>query len=135
MRLLQRLEDLGAVGSTGDGGCCRLALTNEDRHGRDLLITWMRDLGLDIDVDAIGNITGTWKVGAGAPVMTGSHIDTVRTGGLYDGNLGVIAGLEVIETLMSHGLTPPRPLAVTAFTNEEGARFQPDDPDALRALN
>lgn len=126
MRLLQRLEDLGAVGSTGDGGCCRLALTNEDRHGRDLLITWMRDLGLDIDVDAIGNITGTWKVGAGAPVMTGSHIDTVRTGGLYDGNLGVIAGLEVIETLMSHGLTPPRPLAVTAFTNEEGARFQPD---------
>ncbi|MFM8856278.1 MAG: M20 family metallo-hydrolase [Actinomycetota bacterium] len=125
-RLLQRLEDLGTVGSTGDGGCCRLALTDEDRLGRDLLVTWMRDLGLDIDIDAIGNITGTWKVGTGAPVMTGSHIDTVRTGGLYDGNLGVIAGLEVIETLMSNGLMPPRPLAVTAFTNEEGARFQPD---------
>lgn len=125
-RLLQRLEELGAVGSTGDGGCCRLALTDDDRLGRDLIVTWMRDLGLDIDIDAIGNITGTWHVGTGAPVMTGSHIDTVRTGGLYDGNLGVIAGLEVIETLMSNGLTPPRPFAVTAFTNEEGARFQPD---------
>lgn len=114
------------MGSTGDGGCCRLALTDEDRFGRDLLVTWMRDLGLDVEVDAIGNITGTWRVGTGSPVMTGSHIDTVRTGGLYDGNLGVIAGLEVIETLMSSGHMPPRPLAVTAFTNEEGARFQPD---------
>ncbi len=125
-RLMQRLEELGAVGSTGDGGCCRLALTDADRAGRDLVVTWMRDLGLDVDIDAIGNITGTWKVGSGAPVMTGSHIDTVRTGGLYDGNLGVVAGLEVIETLMTNGLVPPRPLAVTAFTNEEGARFQPD---------
>ncbi len=125
-RLLQRIEELGALGSTGDGGCCRLALTDEDRAGRDLLVTWMHDLGLEVDIDAIGNITGTWQVGTGTPVMTGSHIDTVRTGGLYDGNLGVIAGLEVIETLMGNGLTPPRPLAVAAFTNEEGARFQPD---------
>lgn len=114
------------MGSTGDGGCCRLALTDEDRMGRDLIITWMRDLGLDVDIDAIGNITGTWQVGSGSPVMTGSHIDTVRTGGVYDGNLGVIAGIEVIETLMSNGLVPARPLAVAAFTNEEGARFQPD---------
>lgn len=125
-RLNDRLEALASVGSTGDGGCCRLALTDEDRAGRDLLVTWMHDLGLRVDIDAIGNVTGTWQVGSGAPVMTGSHIDTVRTGGRYDGNLGVIAGLEVIETLISHGLTPPRPLAVTAFTNEEGARFQPD---------
>lgn len=58
--------------------------------------------------------------------MTGSHIDTVRTGGRYDGNLGVLAGLEVIETLMRAGLEPPRPIAVAFFTNEEGARFQPD---------
>lgn len=125
-RLLQRLEDLASIGSTGDGGCCRLALTDEDRDGRSLVVTWMRDLGLRVDVDAIGNITGTWEVGSGAPVMTGSHIDTVRTGGRFDGNLGVLAGLEVIETLMGAGQVPPRPLAVTAFTNEEGARFQPD---------
>ncbi|MGA0878338.1 MAG: M20 family metallo-hydrolase, partial [Ilumatobacteraceae bacterium] len=105
---------------------CRLALTDADRDGRDLVLTWMRDLGLDITIDGIGNVIGTWKVGSGGPVMTGSHIDTVRTGGRYDGNLGVLAGLEVIETLMHAGKIPPRPLAVGVFTNEEGARFQPD---------
>lgn len=125
-RLLARLEELAAVGSTGDGGCCRLALTDADRDGRDLVVTWMRDLGLEVSVDGVGNVIGTWQVGSGAPVMTGSHIDTVRTGGRYDGNLGVLAGLEVIESLMSAGCTPPRPLAVGVFTNEEGARFQPD---------
>lgn len=125
-RLLTRLDDLADVGSTGDGGCCRLALTDADRDGRDLVVTWMRDLGLDISIDGVGNVIGTWRVGAGDPVMTGSHIDTVRTGGRYDGNLGVLAGLEVIETLMRAGKVPPRPLAVGVFTNEEGARFQPD---------
>ena len=130
-RLLARLDELGAIGSTGDGGCCRLALTDADRDGRDLVVTWMKDLGLEISIDGVGNIIGTWAVGHGAPVMTGSHIDTVRTGGLYDGNLGVLAGLEVIETLMGSNLTPPRPLAVGIFTNEEGARFQPDMLGAL----
>jgi len=130
-RLLARLDELGAIGSTGDGGSCRLALTDADRDGRDLVVTWMKDLGLEISIDGVGNIIGTWAVGHGAPVMTGSHIDTVRTGGLYDGNLGVLAGLEVIETLMGSNLTPPRPLAVGIFTNEEGARFQPDMLGAL----
>lgn len=130
-RLLARLEELGAIGSTGDGGCCRLALTDADREGRDLVVTWMRDLGLEISIDGVGNIIGTWAVGQGTPVMTGSHIDTVRTGGLYDGNLGVLAGIEVIETLMRSGATPARPLAVGIFTNEEGARFQPDMLGAL----
>ena len=125
-RLLQRLRALGDVGSTGDGGCCRLALTDADRDGRDLVVSWMKDLGLEITVDAIGNVFGTWNVGAGAPVMTGSHIDTVRTGGLYDGNYGVLAGLEVIESLREAGITPPRPISVGIFTDEEGARFAPD---------
>ena len=87
----------------------------------------MRDLGLDVTIDEIGNVIGT-RAGleAGAPVMTGSHIDTVRTGGRYDGNLGVLAGLEVIEVLEAAGVTTRRPLAVAFFTNEEGSRFQPD---------
>ena len=88
----------------------------------------MRDLGLDVAVDEIGNVVGT-RAGtdpAAAPVMTGSHIDTVRTGGRYDGNLGVLAGLEVVETLERHGVRTRHPLAVAFFTNEEGARFQPD---------
>lgn len=125
-RLLARLADLAQVGAIEGGGCSRLALTDDDRAGRDLVVTWMRDLGLEISIDVVGNIVGTWAVGTGSPVMTGSHIDTVRTGGRYDGNLGVLAGLEVIETLMRAGVEPSRPLAVAAFSNEEGARFQPD---------
>jgi N-carbamoyl-L-amino-acid hydrolase len=103
-----------------------LALTDEDRAGRDLVRSWMVDLGLRVQVDGIGNMIATWECASGDPVMTGSHIDTVRTGGRYDGNYGVIAGLEVIETLMTAGLTPSRPMSVAVFTNEEGARFQPD---------
>ncbi len=125
-RLQERIHALAAIGNTGDGGCCRLALTDEDQAGRDLVVNWMNDLGLVVEIDAIGNVFGTWKVGAGAPVMTGSHIDTVRTGGIYDGNLGVIAGLEVIETLQSAGVEPQRPITVAVFTDEEGARFAPD---------
>jgi len=71
-------------------------------------------------------VVGTWQVGEGRPVMTGSHIDTVRTGGKYDGNLGVLAGLEVIQTLKELSITPKRPLSVAIFTDEEGARFAPD---------
>ena len=125
-RLLQRLDALADIGSTGDGGSCRLALTDEDKAGRDLVVSWMRDLDLEVVVDAIGNVFGTWNVGAGAPVMTGSHIDTVRTGGMYDGNYGVLAGLEVIETCKELSITPKRPLSVAIFTDEEGARFAPD---------
>jgi N-carbamoyl-L-amino-acid hydrolase len=125
-RLLGRLAALAEVGDTGDGGCCRLALTDEDGRGRDLVVTWMRDLDLDIAIDAVGNVVGLWAVGEGAPVMTGSHIDTVRTGGRYDGNYGVLAGLEVVETLKQAGVTPRRPIAVAFFTDEEGSRFAPD---------
>ncbi len=126
-RLLSRLEELGRVGATGDGGCARLALTDEDRQGRDLVVTWMRDLGLDVQVDAIGNVVAL-RDGRepGPPVMCGSHIDTVATGGIYDGNLGVLAGLEVLETLASAGVVPRRPMAVAFFTDEEGSRFAPD---------
>ena len=130
-RLMGRLNDLAKVGPIDGGGSCRLALTDDDRDGRDLIVAWMRDLGLEISIDGVGNIVGTWNVGSGSAVMTGSHIDTVRTGGRFDGNLGVLAGLEVIETLMTAGLQPARPFSVGVFTNEEGARFQPDMLGAL----
>jgi len=117
---------LGEVGGLPGGGCNRLALTDADRDGRNLVVAWMRDLNMDVAIDVVGNIVGTWQVGTGAPVMTGSHIDTVRTGGLYDGNYGVLAGLEVIETCQERGIEPRRPLAVGIFTDEEGARYAPD---------
>lgn len=125
-RLSQRLHDLAQVGAL-NGGVCRLALTDADRAGRDLVVGWMQQLGLSVTVDAIGNVVATRPgIQASAPIMTGSHIDTVATGGRYDGSLGVLAGLEVIETLNDHGITTQKPLAVAFFTNEEGARFHPD---------
>ncbi|MGA1030932.1 MAG: Zn-dependent hydrolase [Ilumatobacteraceae bacterium] len=125
-RLMKRIMALGEVGGLPGGGCNRLALTDADRDGRDLVVAWMRDLNMNVAIDVVGNIVGTWQVGTGAPVMTGSHIDTVRTGGLYDGNYGVLAGLEVIETCQERGIEPRRPLAVGIFTDEEGARYAPD---------
>jgi N-carbamoyl-L-amino-acid hydrolase len=126
-RLRQRIQALHEIAPIPGGGNCRLALTDEDRAGRDLVVALMRDLGMAITVDAIGNVVATRPGREDGPaVMTGSHIDTVRTGGRYDGNLGVLAGLEVVETLAAAGVTTKRPLAVAFFTGEEGARFQPD---------
>lgn len=125
-RLMERLFLLAEVGEIPGGGCSRLALTDDDKAGRDLVVEWMKELGLDISIDTIGNVIGVWQVGQGSPVMTGSHIDTVRTGGKYDGNYGVLAGLEVIHTCQENNIIPTRPLAVGFFTNEEGSRYAPD---------
>ncbi len=126
-RLASRLERLAEAGARPDGGVSRLALTEADKQGRNLVVGWMRELGLDVTIDAIGNVVSLRRGREdGAPVMMGSHIDTVLTGGRYDGALGVLAGLEVIETLAEAGVLTRRPLAVAFFTNEEGARFQPD---------
>jgi N-carbamoyl-L-amino-acid hydrolase len=127
-RLLARLRRLGEVGARPDGGVARLALTEADKAGRDLVVGWMREQGLTVTIDAIGNIVAL-RPGRRpelAPVMTGSHIDTVRAGGLYDGNYGVLGGLEAIATLDAAGIETERGLAVAVFTNEEGARFAPD---------
>ena len=131
-RLWGRLEALGQIGAVhgpnGERGCARLALTDADRDGRDLVAGWMRDLGGAVSVDAVGNVVAVWPGSdpAAAPVMMGSHIDTVRTGGWFDGNLGVLGGLEVVETVLQAGVRTVHPLAVAFFTDEEGARFQPD---------
>lgn len=126
-RLVSRLAALSVIGATPEGGCRRLALSDEDRQGRDWLVAEMKALGLDVKIDAIGNIVGILKGREDGPaVIMGSHIDTVGTGGRFDGALGVIAGVEVLATLRDAGLTPKRDMAVIAFTNEEGARFHPD---------
>lgn len=126
-RLAASLAALGKVGALEGGGVNRLALTEADRLGREWTVARMRELGMTVTTDGIGNVMAVY---AGTedlpPVMTGSHIDTVRTGGLYDGNYGVLAGLEVVATLRDAGVRTRRPIAVAFFTNEEGARFQPD---------
>lgn len=126
-RLWQSLMELAKVGATAKGGSCRLALTRLDGQGRDLVVAWMRDAGLDVTVDRIGNIFGR-RHGANrnAPaVMTGSHIDTQPTGGKFDGCYGVLAGLEVMRTLNDRGIRTEAPLDLAIWTNEEGSRFLP----------
>jgi beta-ureidopropionase / N-carbamoyl-L-amino-acid hydrolase len=125
-RLLERLETFNRIGALPGGGNCRLALSDEDRAGRDLLVQWMRELGLAVTIDAIGNIIGV-RPGRDdtAPVMFGSHVDTVGTGGGYDGLYGVLAALEACHALNDAGHVTRRPLALVAFTNEEGSRFPP----------
>jgi N-carbamoyl-L-amino-acid hydrolase len=126
-RLQSRLDALAQIGAIEGGGCCRLALTDDDRRGRDQVVAWMRELGLQVRIDGIGNVFGLRAGRFDLPaVMTGSHVDTVRTGGRYDGNLGVIGGLEVVQTLNEAGIQTDRPMVVALFTDEEGARFAPD---------
>jgi N-carbamoyl-L-amino-acid hydrolase len=126
-RLLTRLSELAKRGARDDGGCNRLAFTDADKEGRDLVTGWMRELGMAVSIDGIGNgVARRPGREEGPPVMIGSHIDTVRTGGRYDGNYGVLSGLEVVETLKDAGITTRRPLAVAFFSNEEGSRVAPD---------
>ena len=125
-RLLGRLETFNRIGALPGGGVCRLALSDEDRAGRDLLVRWMQELGLAVTIDAIGNIIGVRRGREDiAPVMFGSHTDTVGTGGRYDGLYGVLAGLEACQALNDAGAVTRRPLALVSFTNEEGSRFAP----------
>jgi len=125
-RLEESMETLGRVGATAKGGLTRVALTDDDRRGRDLLVEWMRQAGLTVTVDQMGNIFGQRAGSDGvAPVMMGSHADSVPTGGKYDGQLGVLCALETIRTLNDRKTVTRHPVAMAIFTNEEGARFQP----------
>lgn len=128
-RLLGRLQELGNIGRDGDNRLTRLAASDTERGGRDRFVSWVRAAGLDLAIDRIGNIFGIWTaedIADRPPLMLGSHIDTVINAGIYDGCYGVLAGLEVIETLKETGFQPVRPIVVAAFTNEEGVRYAPD---------
>lgn len=127
-RLLGRLRELGTIGRDAAGRLCRLAATDADREGRDRLCDWMRQAELRIEIDRIGNVYGIWEAEgtSGLPVVIGSHIDTVIDAGIYDGCYGVLAGLAAIEAMQAANRRPARPLAVVAYTNEEGVRYAPD---------
>jgi len=125
-RLEQSIEELGRIGQTPRGGLTRLALSDEDKRGRDWMVGRMREAGLSITVDQMGNIFGQRAGDPGLPpLMMGSHVDSVPTGGRYDGQLGVLCGLEVIRSLNDAKIRTRHPVTLAIFTNEEGARFQP----------
>ncbi|MCG6576854.1 Zn-dependent hydrolase [Pseudomonas sp. AF32] len=129
--MLQQIQTLGQLGADAEnGGRTRIALTDADKAGRDRVQGWMRELGLDIQIDRIGNLFGTLRSaseqGDQRPLMMGSHIDTVTNAGALDGCYGVLAGLAVIRAFREAGVFPGRSITVGAFTNEEGVRYQPD---------
>lgn len=132
-RLWASLMELARIGAyedpaTGLVGVNRQSLTDEDAEGRRLLIRWMHEAGLEVSVDEMGTIFGR-REGAQselAPVMAGSHIDSVATAGAFDGCLGVLGALEVVRSLNERGISTRRPLVIAAFTEEEGVRFGTD---------
>ena len=126
-RLWASLMELAQIGATEKGGVCRLTLTDLDKQGRDLVTGWAREAGMTVTVDQIGNVfmRRAGRNNTLPPIMTGSHIDTQPTGGKFDGNYGVLAGIEVVRTLNDHGIQTEAPIEVAFWTNEEGSRFVP----------
>lgn len=126
-RLWDALMELAQIGATPKGGVCRLTLTDLDKQGRDLVTRWAREAGMTVTIDKIGNgfMRRPGRNNSLPPIMTGSHIDTQPTGGKFDGNYGVLAGLEVVRTLNDHGIETEAPIEVAFWTNEEGSRFVP----------
>ncbi len=126
-RLWASLMELAQIGATPKGGVCRLTLTDLDKQGRDLVTRWAREAGMTVTIDKIGNgfMRRPGRNKSLPPIMTGSHIDTQPTGGKFDGNYGVLAGIEVVRTLNDHGIETEAPIEVAFWTNEEGSRFVP----------
>lgn len=126
-RLWTSLMELAKIGATPKGGVCRLALTDIDRQGRDLVVGWAKAAGLAVTTDKIGNVfmRREGKNPSLPPISCGSHIDTQPTGGKFDGNYGVLSGIEIIRTLDDHEIETEAPIEVIFWTNEEGSRFVP----------
>lgn len=126
-RLWSTMMEMGEIGALPHGGCCRAALSPDDRAGRDLFVRWAREAGCEVTWDQVGNIYAR-RPGADPArpaVGTGSHLDTQPHGGKFDGIYGVLAGLEVVRALNDAGVRTQAPLDVIVWTNEEGVRFSP----------
>ena len=124
---LEANAEFGAVPSERGRGRTVLTGTEADRRAREFLCERLRDAGLAVRVDEVGNVVGRWCPASAdpdaAPVATGSHLDSVPEGGIFDGPLGVYAALEAVRTLQDAGVEPARPIEVVSFTEEEGQRF------------
>ena len=118
---------MAKIGATPKGGVCRLALTDLDKQGRDLIVSWAKEAGCTVTVDQMGNVfmRRAGRNQKALPVMTGSHADSQPTGGRFDGIYGVLGGLEVIRSLDDHDIETEHPVEVVICTNKEGSRFAP----------
>lgn len=126
-RLRRRFDAFNEIGATERGGVDRPALSEANREARDTLVDWFREAGLDVRVDEMGNVFGRREgTESLSPVFVGSHVDSQYNGGRFDGVVGVLGALEVVETLDGADVETPRPIEVVVWSNEEGVRFQPD---------
>ncbi|MBT3217625.1 MAG: hydantoinase/carbamoylase family amidase, partial [Proteobacteria bacterium] len=126
-RLRESLETMAKIGATPGGGVQRLTLSDEDKEARDLLVSWLKEIGCTVTIDEMGNIFGR-REGRNPdlpPVMSGSHVDSQPKGGRFDGILGVMGPLEVLRTLHDNDVVTERPIVLVDWTNEEGSRFAP----------
>jgi allantoate deiminase len=124
-RLWRRISDLGEIGGQEEGGVTRLSFTDEERAAKDRVASYMEEAGLSVREDAAGNLIGR-REGRNPEtpaVLIGSHVDSVYNGGNFDGPLGVLAGVEVLQTMQEQQIETEHPIEVVAFTDEEGARF------------
>jgi beta-ureidopropionase / N-carbamoyl-L-amino-acid hydrolase len=126
-RLKDTIEEFANFGRTKNNGVTRLTLSEPDIQARNYFCQCCKELGMLVVYDDMGNIYGTLegKDNSKPPIVIGSHLDSVKKGGRFDGALGVIAGLEVARTLVENHIKPSVPLTVMNITNEEGARFEP----------
>lgn len=124
-RLWDRLGQVGKIGAQEAGGVTRLSFTPEERAAKDIVAGFMKEAGLAVREDAVGNLIGRkeGKNPAAPVVLVGSHIDSVPNGGDFDGPLGVLAGVEILQTMQEQGIETEHPIEVIAFTDEEGTRF------------
>lgn len=126
-RLWENILTLSRMGAVPGGGISRLALSDEDKLGRDLLCSWLTDLGIRVQIDKVGNIIAIRQgKDETLPVIIGSHLDTVSNGGKFDGAAGVLAGLEILQVMEEENFVTNAPIGLVAFTNEEGVRFHTD---------
>jgi beta-ureidopropionase / N-carbamoyl-L-amino-acid hydrolase len=125
-RLKNELEQFANFGRTENNGVTRLSLSEEDRLARDYFRSCCEQLGMSLKVDDMGCMYATLEgVENKTPIVIGSHLDSVKNGGRFDGVLGVLTGLEVVRTIVDNGIKPQIPIMIVNWTNEEGARFEP----------
>jgi len=124
-RLWNNLMKLGEIGKNADGGITRVALTHEDRLGITLVGALMKEAGLEVREDEVGNLIGRreGKEPKASAVLIGSHLDSVFNGGVFDGSLGVLSGIEVLQSMKEHNISTKHPIEVCVFRDEEGCRF------------
>lgn len=123
-RLLFNVMELAKIGATTEGGVNRFSFTADEMAANKVITALMKDAGMTVSSDAIGNIIGEFTGETNLPaIIMGSHIDTVPNGGKYDGALGVLSAIEVVHSLNEQEIALKHPLKVIAFKDEEGTRF------------